>query len=219
MSETLERFDYLQQEVQVRIDRSAGLAVDRLRMVSPFEARMKYNLYAAFSLIAAHQRRHLWQAEQVKKQLTDCRLTIADYELRGFSSGLDPRDLSGIRQPAARALSIARCARGCRPRRRVRRWWPRPCTTASTPAASGCVRSSRSPRPTPWPRHNRAPTPRSASRQALALPAACAIELIHTYSLIHDDLPAMDNDTLRRGGRHCTSCTATASPFWPATAC
>jgi geranylgeranyl pyrophosphate synthase len=33
----------------------------------------------------------------------------------------------------------------------------------------------------------------------LALPSACAIELIHTYSLIHDDLPAMDNDTLRRG--------------------
>src|SRR6185369_16878249 len=33
----------------------------------------------------------------------------------------------------------------------------------------------------------------------LSLPAACAVELIHTYSLIHDDLPAMDNDTLRRG--------------------
>lgn len=32
-----------------------------------------------------------------------------------------------------------------------------------------------------------------------ALPAACAIELIHTYSLIHDDLPAMDDDELRRG--------------------
>src|SRR5262249_39798684 len=32
-----------------------------------------------------------------------------------------------------------------------------------------------------------------------ALPAACAVEFIHTYSLIHDDLPAMDNDTLRRG--------------------
>jgi geranylgeranyl pyrophosphate synthase len=32
-----------------------------------------------------------------------------------------------------------------------------------------------------------------------AVPAACAIEMIHTYSLIHDDLPAMDNDTLRRG--------------------
>jgi geranylgeranyl diphosphate synthase, type II len=33
----------------------------------------------------------------------------------------------------------------------------------------------------------------------LALPVACAIEMIHTYSLIHDDLPAMDDDTLRRG--------------------
>ena len=35
--------------------------------------------------------------------------------------------------------------------------------------------------------------------RALAMPAACALELIHTYSLIHDDLPAMDNDTMRRG--------------------
>lgn len=33
----------------------------------------------------------------------------------------------------------------------------------------------------------------------LALPFACALEMIHTYSLIHDDLPAMDNDDLRRG--------------------
>ena len=32
-----------------------------------------------------------------------------------------------------------------------------------------------------------------------ALPAACAIEMLHTYSLIHDDLPCMDNDSLRRG--------------------
>jgi geranylgeranyl diphosphate synthase type II len=32
-----------------------------------------------------------------------------------------------------------------------------------------------------------------------ALPFACALEMIHTYSLIHDDLPCMDNDTLRRG--------------------
>lgn len=31
------------------------------------------------------------------------------------------------------------------------------------------------------------------------LPAACSLEMIHTYSLIHDDLPAMDNDDLRRG--------------------
>ncbi|MDK2887580.1 MAG: geranylgeranyl diphosphate synthase, type [Thermoanaerobacter sp.] len=35
------------------------------------------------------------------------------------------------------------------------------------------------------------------------LPAACALELIHTYSLIHDDLPAMDNDDFRRGKPTC----------------
>ena len=48
-------------------------------------------------------------------------------------------------------------------------------------------------------------TVRHASDQAidearmLAMPAACAMELIHTYSLVHDDLPAMDNDSMRRG--------------------
>jgi geranylgeranyl pyrophosphate synthase len=35
--------------------------------------------------------------------------------------------------------------------------------------------------------------------RTFALPAACALEMIHTYSLVHDDLPAMDDDTLRRG--------------------
>lgn len=34
---------------------------------------------------------------------------------------------------------------------------------------------------------------------AAAMPGACAVEYVHTYSLIHDDLPAMDNDVLRRG--------------------
>jgi geranylgeranyl diphosphate synthase, type II len=38
---------------------------------------------------------------------------------------------------------------------------------------------------------------------ASALPAACAIEMVHTYSLIHDDLPAMDDDDLRRGRPTC----------------
>jgi geranylgeranyl diphosphate synthase, type II len=35
--------------------------------------------------------------------------------------------------------------------------------------------------------------------ELIGLPVACAIEMIHTYSLIHDDLPSMDNDDLRRG--------------------
>lgn len=38
-----------------------------------------------------------------------------------------------------------------------------------------------------------------AALPELALDAACALELVHTYSLIHDDLPAMDDDALRRG--------------------
>jgi geranylgeranyl diphosphate synthase type II len=33
----------------------------------------------------------------------------------------------------------------------------------------------------------------------MAVPFACAVEMVHTYSLIHDDLPCMDNDDLRRG--------------------
>ena len=41
-------------------------------------------------------------------------------------------------------------------------------------------------------------TSEAAARDA-AMPAACAIEMIHTYSLIHDDLPSMDDDDLRRG--------------------
>ena len=36
-----------------------------------------------------------------------------------------------------------------------------------------------------------------------ALPAACAVEMVHTYSLIHDDLPAMDDDEYRRGQLTC----------------
>ena len=36
-----------------------------------------------------------------------------------------------------------------------------------------------------------------------AMPVACAIEFVHTYSLIHDDLPAMDDDDLRRGKPTC----------------
>jgi geranylgeranyl diphosphate synthase type II len=43
----------------------------------------------------------------------------------------------------------------------------------------------------------------SGADPAEALPAACAVEMVHTYSLIHDDLPAMDDDDLRRGRPTC----------------
>lgn len=44
-----------------------------------------------------------------------------------------------------------------------------------------------------------ASTLRAGGEQARALPYAAAVELLHTYSLVHDDLPAMDDDDLRRG--------------------
>ena len=56
------------------------------------------------------------------------------------------------------------------------------------PPASGCGRSS------PCSRARR-----PAGRRNRPCPAACAVEMVHTYSLIHDDLPAMDDDDLRRG--------------------
>ena len=112
-----------------------------------------------------------------------------------------------------RALARAGLRRGLRPRvagatrttcgRWSRTTWselallrasPRPpastrrCATRCSPAASGSGRCSA------WPRRARPGTD-----PAEVLPAAAAIELIHTYSLIHDDLPAMDDDELRRG--------------------
>jgi len=41
------------------------------------------------------------------------------------------------------------------------------------------------------------------AQRSLILPYACAVELIHSYSLVHDDLPAMDNDDVRRGKPSC----------------
>ena len=77
-------------------------------------------------------------------------------------------------------------------RPRARPAWTRRCATRCSPAASGSARC--------W----RSPTARAVGRDpARVLPLAAALELIHTYSLIHDDLPAMDDDDLRRGRPTC----------------
>lgn len=70
MADVLERFDYLQGELLVRIDRAQGLPLERLRVASPFNSKVKYNLYSALRLLPVHQRRHLWQAEQIRASLT-----------------------------------------------------------------------------------------------------------------------------------------------------
>ena len=82
--------------------------------------------------------------------------------------------------------ALARAAAGGA--RRARRGCTRRCATRRSRAASACGRCSRSP-PASWP----APTP-----ERLEI-AAAAVELIHAYSLVHDDLPCMDDDVLRRG--------------------
>ena len=53
----------------------------------------------------------------------------------------------------------------------------------------------------------------------VALPVACAVEMIHTYSLIHDDLPAMDNDDFGAADRPITRSSARPWPSWPAMPC
>jgi len=58
-------FEALQVEVARRLDAASGLDIDRVRVPSPFNARLKYSVYSAFCVIPAHQRRHLWQAERV----------------------------------------------------------------------------------------------------------------------------------------------------------
>ncbi len=62
-------YQRLQEELIERVRRSDGLALDRVTIISPFNARIRYHAYSCFRVLAAHQRRHLWQAEQVQRRL------------------------------------------------------------------------------------------------------------------------------------------------------
>lgn len=44
-------------------------ALDKVILTSPFNKRLRYNIYSLFNVVAAHQRRHLWQAQRVKDQI------------------------------------------------------------------------------------------------------------------------------------------------------
>jgi hypothetical protein len=54
----------LQDQLLERLHRGDGLALDQYLIPSPFAKNVRYNLYAAFVVIAVHERRHLWQAER-----------------------------------------------------------------------------------------------------------------------------------------------------------
>ena len=66
--EVMAEFDRLQAE-QIAVTREAdGLPIDRVKMSSPFNAKVRYNIFAALSILPRHQHRHLWQAEQAGRQ-------------------------------------------------------------------------------------------------------------------------------------------------------
>lgn len=56
----------LQEQVKIRVRQANGLPLDRIKVVSPFNRKVKYNLLSCFHILLAHERRHLWQAEQIK---------------------------------------------------------------------------------------------------------------------------------------------------------
>lgn len=65
----LSEFDVLQNQVIGYLGAAEGLDLGKLRIISPFDSRIKYNLYSCLRIIPAHQRQHLRQAAQVVERL------------------------------------------------------------------------------------------------------------------------------------------------------
>lgn len=64
VDDEVRRFLDLQEKLARSIVAFDGLAIDKLKVVSPFDAKVKYTVVGAFAIIGAHQRRHLLQAER-----------------------------------------------------------------------------------------------------------------------------------------------------------
>jgi hypothetical protein len=62
-------FEESQSRLSEAICSSAGLAIDRVQVQCPVYAPVSYNVYGAFRMLAAHQRRHLWQVKQILRVL------------------------------------------------------------------------------------------------------------------------------------------------------
>jgi hypothetical protein len=60
----LRKFLYRQDRIIDVMRACEGLAIDNIRIVSPFSSRVQYSVWSSLVLTAAHERRHLWQAEQ-----------------------------------------------------------------------------------------------------------------------------------------------------------
>ena len=64
IDEVLERFLERQERVVAALRRCRGRAIDQVKIASPIDSRVRYSIWSSFVVNAAHQRRHLWQAEQ-----------------------------------------------------------------------------------------------------------------------------------------------------------
>jgi len=60
----LDGFLKRQERIVAALRRCRGRAVDEVKMASPVDSRIRYSVWSSFVVNAAHQRRHLWQAEQ-----------------------------------------------------------------------------------------------------------------------------------------------------------
>lgn len=68
--EVVDSFFESQFELIACVEDAAGLDLTRLRIRSPFDSRFHYSLFSAFRLLVAHERRHLWQAQQAAEKVT-----------------------------------------------------------------------------------------------------------------------------------------------------
>lgn len=76
MEETVRRFLKMHQEIAVRLSASRGLDATRVKVRSPFVSWLWYPLGLSFDLALTHERRHLWQAWQVRGQLINQERTL-----------------------------------------------------------------------------------------------------------------------------------------------
>lgn len=65
----LTAFDRLQAEHLACVGQADGRPIQRVKITSPFDPRLRYNLYACLSILPRHQERHIWQAGQVLERL------------------------------------------------------------------------------------------------------------------------------------------------------
>jgi len=68
-AEVMKEWRRLQHDLLDCLSQAEGLAIDQVKIASPFAEKLRYSVYSSFRVIPAHQRRHLWQAEQIRKML------------------------------------------------------------------------------------------------------------------------------------------------------